>query len=321
MGEAVAAEFVTMRDSGGQSPLLPPGDTIRFEYLGAPAHEAGSFLYSPENSIEIADGNLVHFLSHDLEENLTNRHRLLRFALPPTELRAQGFRNLEEIMQNRFPTPVDERGLVDVDLLIEMVKSTVHPNYRWPGYSDRHHTLWPAYRYGIVQTFVPELDAVAFRNLAINKIWVPRVFHNWTHIVTQEPEVPPEEIMQESIEEWAIVRDFFISVKETTKIMRIYERERVRRAEAGMPLTASQEEMIADDLRRRLGGVVLHFKGLEGLNLNRWPISMNMSVHTAAGQVGDLVMRGWQRRTKQVRRLPEMLADTQFLVGEMLDAA
>lgn len=259
-----------------------------------------------ENSVTLADDDLLDLLCPGSEEADRELNRL-RFTLPPPEMRAEGFRNRDEILHNRIPTPLDSRGLVDVDALIRQVKATIKPGYRWPGYSDRHHTLWPAYRYGMYETFKPGTEAISFRNLAVNKIWVSRVFHNWIHLVTLPPDVPSEAAMRESIDEWVVMRDFFASIKDTTRIMRIYERERERRKSAENPLTDDQEELLGVDMRRRLGGVIMHFRNLEGIELGRWPISRDMGLHEAAGQIGDLVLRGWQRRTKDVRRMPEEL--------------
>jgi hypothetical protein len=273
--------------------------------LETPRGNAGSFSYHPENSLEVADEGFLEMMCPDTH-GPEHGNPLLRFTLPPVELRLPGFKTREDIIRNRFPTPLDRRGLVDVGALIELVKGTVHWSYRWPGYSDEHHTLWPAYRYQYVQAFAPETQAEAFRNLAENKIWVPRVFHNWTHIVTDPPEVPPVEVMSESVQEWAMIRDFFNSVRETTQKMRMYDRERARRKDKGTPFTKSQEESLAEDMHRRVGGVMLHCKGLADIDLSKWSISMEMGLHAAAGQIGDLVLRGSQRRTKEVRKLAEL---------------
>lgn len=105
---------------------------------------------------------------------------------------------------DRIPTPLDERGLVNLTELIKQTKKTVDPGYDWASeFSDIHHLQWPNADYA------NEPDNPAnpheFRNLAISKLKVPRNFHNWIHKVTEPPPVPSAEVMYYRIEAQRVV--------------------------------------------------------------------------------------------------------------------
>jgi hypothetical protein len=97
----------------------------------------------------------------------------------------------------RFETPLDDLGRVDLDQLVALVKSTVYGDYKWDSpFVDIHHLQWPATRYLLHQNDI----AAEFRELIRRKTVVPRLFHNWTHEVTLPPPVPPLEVMKHSID-------------------------------------------------------------------------------------------------------------------------
>lgn len=212
-------------------------------------------------------------------------------GLPPKEFR------LIDITREKIPTPIDERGIVDSDLLIEEINKTIKPEYRWPGASDKHHGQWRRSDYAALQAWSPESYAYSFREMAPNKMLIPRIYHNWIHAVTLEPPMPAPEVMRESVREWVILKNFFESVQQTTQIMRIFDRERDRRQ-----FTAEQEDMLNEELLRKFAGVIMHFEAVETIPLERWPFSPDMKLQIAAGKIGNLVLRGWQRRTRDVRR-------------------
>ncbi|HET8884602.1 MAG TPA: hypothetical protein VFM68_03980 [Candidatus Saccharimonadales bacterium] len=119
-----------------------------------------------------------------------------------------------------LPTPVDERGVVDSQELIHMVKTTVDPSYQWTSpYNDVHHTHWPGNRYK--HTPNAEINPNEFRNLATNKLYVPRIFHNWTHKITEPPPVPSDEVMYYQIEAQRVALALFRTVRSSRKLSRL----------------------------------------------------------------------------------------------------
>ena len=223
-------------------------------------------------------------------------------GLPPPEFRLPQFRTGDELAENKLETPLNEWGLVDVDELVRRVKATMVPGYDWGGGNDRHHIGWAHAKYVKADEVAGDGLATTFRDLPINLIWVPRRFHNWIHAVTKEPPVPSRDVMADCVEEWAMMSGFFNSVKDAIATMRLYDRVRRARAGTDRELTGAQVQLLVDDLMRRFGGVAMHVSALEEVSFDRWPISRDMRIRTAAGQIGDMAMRGWQRRTKDVQR-------------------
>ena len=100
----------------------------------------------------------------------------------------------------RLPTPIDERNLVNLDALVELVKGTVEPGYEWnSSFFDVHHLHWTAALYtGSSNRDTQELRD--FRNLASRKAYVPRQFHNWVHRVTEPSPLPERDVIRYSID-------------------------------------------------------------------------------------------------------------------------
>ncbi len=136
--------------------------------------------------------------------------------LPPREL--WRFNPDED---ERLPTPVDERGLVDVEKLINLVKTTVDPAFTWKPSEEpnRHHLYWRQGYYPVE----PEnsVNPREFRNLAVNKILIPRIFHNWLHVVTDEPPVPSVEVMHYRIEAQRVALELFKSARKSKRLIRL----------------------------------------------------------------------------------------------------
>ncbi len=106
--------------------------------------------------------------------------------------------------EGRIPTPVDDRGLVDMTELIKQTKKTVDPSYSWEsGYTDIHHLQWPNAEYAY-EPYSPA-NPHTFRNLAISKLRTPRIFHNWIHTITLPPPMPTAEVMRYRIEAQRVV--------------------------------------------------------------------------------------------------------------------
>lgn len=116
--------------------------------------------------------------------------------LPPPEMRLY---NPEK--NGRLETPVDERGLVDLDQLVTLVKQTVRPEFSWSSsFNDIHHLQWFASNYSGSEATGGLVDMGEFRELVNRKAFIPRVFHNWIHHVTLPPPVPSIEVMKYSVD-------------------------------------------------------------------------------------------------------------------------
>jgi hypothetical protein len=220
-------------------------------------------------------------------------------GLPPEEFRLRP-------ITEKIETPTDAWGVVDTDQLIRTVMGTVSPEYRWTGKSDIHHGQWCRADYVNKQHDVPESRALAFRELAPNKIQLPRVFHNWIHAITLPPAMPSPEVMHESVREWVILQDFFRSVQEAAQVERLYTRDRSRREANGQTYSEEQEEIIDEERRRRMEGVYTHFGALQTVPIERWPFSGDIKLPVAAGRIGSLVLSGFHRRSMHIRR-PDIL--------------
>ena len=91
------------------------------------------------------------------------------------------------------PTPTHNE-IVDHIALMKDVGSLVSNDYRWEApFFDEHHLHWYARYYQTNQE-------IRFRNLPIHKLWVPRQFHDFIHVVALPPDMPSQEVMASSIE-------------------------------------------------------------------------------------------------------------------------
>lgn len=116
-----------------------------------------------------------------------------RLNLPPLEVRLF---NTET--DDMIETPLDERGLVDLDALVAVVKGTVVPEFNWASNQNtEHHLQW--YERLYKEHDNPSL-AVSFRGLSNRRAYIPKMFHNWTHRITLPPPVPSEDAMFYSVE-------------------------------------------------------------------------------------------------------------------------
>lgn len=109
-------------------------------------------------------------------------------------------------------TPLDDRGLVDFEALVNVVRSTVDPSYDWSSpFNDRHHLQWPR------RFYIDEPDAkpnpAEFRHLGIGMVRVPRLFHNWTHLITEPPAMPSFEVMQYRIDAQRVAVALFEKIR------------------------------------------------------------------------------------------------------------
>jgi hypothetical protein len=200
---------------------------------------------------------------------------------------------------------VDSRGLVAVDELIESVKAYICPEYDWDGPSDIHHLYFYAYMYWRAeQETGGALPAHRFRELPVNKILVPRRFHNVIHAVTEPAEMPKPEVMRNYIDAWTAARNLFASVRSAVQAER-----RVRRwldqHQAENSLTPEQEEVgleiMEETILRHFRGVSRHLGALSLLPEEYRPFSTEVSLRDAMGQLGDTLLHGRQRQTRAAR--------------------
>jgi len=120
----------------------------------------------------------------------------------------------------RLPTPTDERGIVQFDALVQSVHGTVDPTFSWPSeFNDDHHLHWPGGWYDY--EFSGEVNRQQFRNLSINRAYMPRMFHNWIHAVTEPPrQLPSDETCWYFIECERVVKQLFKSAQLSVSLAR-----------------------------------------------------------------------------------------------------
>jgi hypothetical protein len=196
---------------------------------------------------------------------------------------------------DKFETPVDGRGFIDVPVLIQAVKDTIDPEYVWPKNLSVHHLYWKEDWYS--SRFMG-MDAQKFRNLSPHKALVPRVFENWLHAVTIPPDVPDPFMMQQRIEAWTQARSLFDSAREVIRWERRARRREVLIEEnpAVLPAEFNGEDKIGREIISRILGK--HFTGF-AMNVNRFlslpeehrPLEqLSDSPHDVANLLGKLVV-------------------------------
>jgi hypothetical protein len=119
----------------------------------------------------------------------------------------------------RIETRLDKLGLVDPQKLIIDIKASVDPSYQWESpFNDIHHLQWWSGRYPALPD--ADVNPNEFRNLAVSKLIVPRVFHNWLHRITEPPPVPDEEVMRCRIEAQEAAFALFKSIRGSKMLLR-----------------------------------------------------------------------------------------------------
>ncbi len=202
-------------------------------------------------------------------------------------------------------TPVDSRGLVIVDELIERVKTYICPEYDWDGPSDIHHLYYYASLYWQAeQDSGGTVPAYRFRELPVNKILVPRRFHNVIHTVTAPAGMPKPEAMRNYIEAWTAARNLFASVRSAVQAER-RTRRWLDQHQADNSLTPEQEEVgleiMEETILRHFKGISRHLGALSLLPEEYRPFSQDVSLRDAMGQLGDILLHGRQRQTRAAR--------------------
>ncbi len=127
--------------------------------------------------------------------------------------------------KEKIQTPIDDRGLVDVPKLIQVVQETIHPEFRWTWPLNVHHFYWHEADYPYEKEFGTINNPSTFRELPINKGLLPKVFHNWLHLVTIPPPKPSPEVMNYRVEAWTVARSLFRNMQGSVQ----WERKASRR--------------------------------------------------------------------------------------------
>jgi hypothetical protein len=157
----------------------------------------------------MTDGELTQLSTPEL----LNRMPPIEYAPILAELGGLGLKAFKE--KFAVITPTYENGIVDhVGLMHEMGK-LVSPDYRWLApFFDEHHLHWYAHN------FQSPL-AKEFRDLAIHKLWVPRQFHDFVHVMTFPVDPPDDDVMYDSVQSFK-TDDFMWKI--TNEIMTLQER-------------------------------------------------------------------------------------------------
>jgi hypothetical protein len=193
--------------------------------------------------------------------------------------------------KDKFPTPVDDRGLVDIHRLIQEVKLTVDPEFNWPTYSGIHHFYWPEESYQYDKTTL--VNPQAFRDIAVHKGRIPRVFENWLHIVTLPPKQPSPEVMHYRMEAWRTAINLFYNAQQT-----IWWRRRAKNRAQLLeqnPHIVDGEDIIGAEFIDEV--LVTHFDGLDKHLERHWRLPTEFQiiresepVEAIAAKLGKLIV-------------------------------
>lgn len=204
-------------------------------------------------------------------------------------------------MNQTIETPVDDRGLILVDDLIAEVKRYIAPEYEWPTQTDVHHLYFYAETYSAVDAWSEgRIPARRFRELAVNKILAPRYFHNVLHRVTRPAPMPSPEVMRHRIDAWTAASNLFESVRNVTRAERLARRREMRIDQLTVEETQVGREIMEETLARHFHGISLHLGALSLVPREFWPFDPELRAQVAAGQIGDIVLRGRQRHIRSV---------------------
>ncbi len=125
----------------------------------------------------------------------------------------------ESFGDRRRNTPVDDRGIVEIDRLLLTVKSRMEAGELFlPGEGTNvHHFYYPEVRYA------SDLEK-EFRELPPNKGRLPRGFHQKLHETTSPPLIPDSEVMKSFCESWAIAESLLRAARQIKRQERITDR-------------------------------------------------------------------------------------------------
>lgn len=167
-------------------------------------------------------------------------------SLPPPYVR------LIDPRHDKIPTPVDERGLIDIPRLISDVKATVDPDYIWPNRPSVHHFHWPEALYPYAEGPDVSVNPAQFRNLPIHKGLVVRTFENWLHLITLPSQPPELEVQAFRVEGYQVAKNLFATARETVQ----WEKRARRRRE----LVSANPDILRQDFNGQdiIGEAIMH---------------------------------------------------------------
>ncbi len=115
----------------------------------------------------------------------------------------------ESFGDRRRNTPVDDRGIVEVDRLLLTVKGRMSPDdlFLPDEGTNVHHFYYPRARYN------SDLES-EFRELPPNKGRLPRGFHKKLHDLMSPPLIPDDEVMRQFCESWAIAESLLRAARQ-----------------------------------------------------------------------------------------------------------
>lgn len=217
-------------------------------------------------------------------------------GLPPAEYWAID-------QSNTIQTPVDSRGLVVVDELIPAAKQYICAEYQDWGVPDKHHLYYVSTLYRLFETLSKgSVPSNQFRELAVNKILIPRRFHNVIHKVMAPASMPEPEVMQNYIDAWTVARDLFASVRNAVNAERGRRTQKLKKG--GLELPTEQEivdqEIMEEVLKKHFGSISRHLGAMTLLPEEFRPLRLDGDVCTSVGELCDVLEHGSQRRTGAV---------------------
>ncbi len=118
-------------------------------------------------------------------------------TLPPMD-----YWQTSTLQYQSIETPLDERGFVDMDAVVEVASSYIDPEYQWESpFNDVHHLQWSISTMLPVTASEHDRQIVGeFRELVNRKMYTSRVFHDWVHWLMAAPSIPDVEAMKHSID-------------------------------------------------------------------------------------------------------------------------
>lgn len=122
--------------------------------------------------------------------------------------------NRSVTVQEYIETPYTEHGIVDKQELFRRLLGSVATDYHWEGsFAGPHHLMWPrtAYCYPAVSHQRAETTA-HYRGCPSLKVILPRELHDFTHRVTEPPQVPDLDVMEQYLREQEQVRRLYATI-------------------------------------------------------------------------------------------------------------
>lgn len=132
----------------------------------------------------------------------------MRAALLSPEL-PEPLARLYDYQTGKFATPLDERGIADIDATFELAVRTF-PDMLTPSdlsTRDKHHIYWTEEYWRKLAASQPSPDSGTiheFRNSTPQIAYVPRVLHMWIEEVMTPPPPPSIEVMRRRNFAWKV---------------------------------------------------------------------------------------------------------------------